>query len=80
MVDATRLLRLLRTVSDETAVLEAERASGGDRRQDVLWLRGVKYAFVTAIEACVDDAIVVARLDDLDDLREYVRRLSGLAS
>jgi uncharacterized protein YutE (UPF0331/DUF86 family) len=135
MVDVTRLLRLLRTVTDEIAVLEAERTAEPDRRRDLLWLRGVKYAFVTAIEACidaaqhvsatsgwgppadngdamrllgmhgvldgphadrmakavgfrnllvheyarVDDDIVVERLDDLDDLREYVRRMSSLA-
>lgn len=135
MVDATRLLRLLRTVTEEIAVLDAEREADPDRRRDALWLRGLKYAFVAAIEACVDaaqhvcatsgwgppadngdamrllgahgvldghhadrmvravgfrnllvheyaridDDIVVARLDDLDDLREYVRRLGGLA-
>jgi uncharacterized protein YutE (UPF0331/DUF86 family) len=27
-----------------------------ERRQDPIWLRGVKYTFVTAIEACVDVA------------------------
>lgn len=135
MVDSTRLLRLLRTVTDEIAVLESERDADADRRRDVLWLRGIKYAFVTAIEACVDaaqhvcatsgwgppadngdamrllgahgaldgvhaermakavgfrnllvheyartdDDIVVGRLDDLDDLREFVRRVSSLA-
>ena len=29
---------------------------GEERRQDPIWLRGVKYTFVTAIEACVDVA------------------------
>ena len=56
MVDDARVLRLLRAVSDDLAVLRAEAAAGASRRQDPMWLRGVKYAFVTAIEACVDCA------------------------
>lgn len=56
MVDPTRLLRLLRTVTDEVAVLGAEREAGPERRSDRLWLRGLKYSFVSAIEACVDAA------------------------
>jgi uncharacterized protein YutE (UPF0331/DUF86 family) len=135
VVDPTRLLRLLRSVTDEVAVLEREAVAEPARREDVLWLRGVKYAFVTAIEACVDaaqhicatsgwgppsdngdamrllgahgvldhdhadrmaravgfrnllvheyarvdDGIVVARLEDLEDLREFARRSAALA-
>lgn len=56
MVDDVRVLRLLRAVSDDCAVLRAEASAGASRRQDPIWLRGVKYAFVTAIEACVDCA------------------------
>jgi hypothetical protein len=32
------------------------RRASEERRQDPIWLRGVKYTFVTAIEACVDVA------------------------
>lgn len=56
MVDELRLARLLRAVSDDLSVLAAEASADSDRRSDPLWLRGVKYTFVTAIEACVDAA------------------------
>ncbi len=56
MVDEDRVLRLLRSVADDTAVLRQEAAAGEERRLDPIWLRGVKYTFVTAIEACIDVA------------------------
>jgi hypothetical protein len=51
VVDEVRLLRLLRSISDDLAVLRAEASADLGRRADPLWLRGVKYTFVTAIEA-----------------------------
>src|SRR5271167_3823149 len=56
MVDEGRVLRLLRNVTDDVAVLQRESVAGEERRQDPIWLRGVKYTFVTAIEGCVDVA------------------------
>ena len=56
MVDETRVLRLLRSVSDDVAFLRREALSDAARREDPVWLRGIKYTFVTAIEACVDAA------------------------
>ncbi len=56
MVDEARVARLLRSVTDDLAVLRAESAADPDRRADRLWLSGVKYLFVTAIEGCVDVA------------------------
>jgi uncharacterized protein YutE (UPF0331/DUF86 family) len=56
VVDEARVLRLLRSVADDTAVLRQEAEASQERRQDPIWLRGVKYTFVTAIEACVDVA------------------------
>ena len=56
MVDEVRVLRLLRAVRDDLAVLRSEASADPGRRADSLWLRGVKYTFVTAIEACVDVA------------------------
>ncbi len=56
MVDEGRVLRLLRSVTDDLAVLNQESAADEARRRDPIWLRGVKYTFVTAIEACVDVA------------------------
>ncbi len=49
MVDETRVLRLLRAVSDDVAVLAVERAADEHRRADELRLPGIKYTFVTAI-------------------------------
>jgi uncharacterized protein YutE (UPF0331/DUF86 family) len=56
VVDEDRVLRLLRSVADDTGVLCQEAEASQERRQDPIWLRGVKYTFVTAIEACVDVA------------------------
>lgn len=56
MIDEDRVLRLLRSISDDTDVLRQETGAGEDRRRDPIWLRGIKYTFVTAIEACVDVA------------------------
>lgn len=81
MVDDLRVLRLLRAISDDLAVLHREARAGGDRRADALWLRGVKYTFVTAIEACVDVAQHVCAsegwgppADNPDSLRVLARR------
>ncbi|WP_204807670.1 type VII toxin-antitoxin system HepT family RNase toxin [Mycobacterium riyadhense] len=54
MVDETRILRLLRGIADDLAVLRRESAADQARRADPIWLRGVKYTFITAIEACID--------------------------
>ncbi|HVM28084.1 MAG TPA: hypothetical protein VM433_10510 [Mycobacteriales bacterium] len=43
-------------MSDDLAALRGEADASAERRADPLWLRGVKYTFVTAIEACVDVA------------------------
>lgn len=56
VVDEVRVLRLLRSVTDDLAVLRDEASANAQRQADPLWLRGVKYTFVTAIEACVDVA------------------------
>jgi uncharacterized protein YutE (UPF0331/DUF86 family) len=56
VVDEVRVLRLLRRITDDLAVLEHESRAEAARREDPVWLRGVKYTFVTAIEACVDIA------------------------
>ena len=56
MVDETRVLRLLRGVTDDLTVLRRESTAGQARRTDPIWLRGVKYTFITAIEASIDVA------------------------
>ena len=56
MVDETRVLRLLRGVSDDLAILRSAQQDPADRRSELLWLRGIKYTFLTAIEACIDTA------------------------
>lgn len=54
MVDQVRVLRLARSVSDAVAALTAEAGADAGRRSDPIWLPGVKYLFVIAIEACID--------------------------
>jgi uncharacterized protein YutE (UPF0331/DUF86 family) len=56
VIDEDRVLRLLRSIADDTAVLRQEAQASEQRRRDPIWLRGIKYTFVTAIEACVDVA------------------------
>lgn len=56
MVDEARILRLLRSISDDVSVLKRESGADESRRDDPIWLRGVKYTFLTAIEACLDVA------------------------
>jgi uncharacterized protein YutE (UPF0331/DUF86 family) len=56
VVDETRVLRLLRSISDDVSVLQRESVANESRREDPIWLRGVKYTLVTAIEACLDIA------------------------
>jgi uncharacterized protein YutE (UPF0331/DUF86 family) len=56
VVDEIRVLRLLRAVSDDLARLRAEASADDLRRRDPMWLPGVKYTLITAIEACVDIA------------------------
>lgn len=55
MVDEIRVLRLLRSLSEDLQALRdasgAEQGSGGP-----MWMPGVKYTFVTAIESCIDVA------------------------
>lgn len=56
MVDEIRVLRLLRSVRDDTALLRDAASAEASQREHPMWLRGVKYTFVTAIEGCVDVA------------------------
>ena len=56
VVDETRVLRLLRSMTDDIGILEHEAQAPPQRRKDPMWLRGVKYTFVTAVEAAVDVA------------------------
>ncbi len=43
-------------MTDDVSRLETEADSSSERRSDPMWLAGVKYHFVTAIEAAVDVA------------------------
>jgi uncharacterized protein YutE (UPF0331/DUF86 family) len=56
VVDDVRVARLIRSLADDLSVLKAEASAPALRRADPMWLRGVKYAFVTGIEALVDVA------------------------
>ena len=56
MIDNVRVARLLRRLSDDVSMLEAESRATVERRADPMWLPGVKYSFVTAVEAVIDVA------------------------
>lgn len=43
-------------VSDEISFLERESGADTTRREDPMWMRGIKYGFVTVIEGCMDIA------------------------
>lgn len=45
------------------AILRRESSAELARRADQIWLRGINYAFVTAIEACVDIAQYICSAD-----------------
>ena len=80
MVDEVRVLRLLRAVRDDVSRLRAEASAETARRRDPMWLPGIKYTFVTAIEACVDVAQHLCSsegwgppADNADALRQLAR-------
>lgn len=56
MVDEVRVYRLLRSVTNALAALRRESGADPTERVAAMWLPGVKYTFVVAIEACVDVA------------------------
>jgi hypothetical protein len=47
VIDEDRVLRLLRSIADDTAVLRQEAEASEQRRRDPIWLRGIKYTFVS---------------------------------
>jgi uncharacterized protein with HEPN domain len=79
VVDEVRVLRLLRSVTDDLAVLRGEASADARRQADALWLRGVKYTFWQGFRNVlvheyveVDDSVVLARLTDPSNLDEFV--------
>lgn len=56
MVDEVRVYRLRRSVTEGLATLRRVAGAEPSRRADPMWLPGIKYTFVTTIEACVDVA------------------------
>lgn len=56
VVDEIRVQRLMRSATDALALLDAERSASAERRQDPVWLPGVKYLLIAAIESCIDIA------------------------
>jgi uncharacterized protein YutE (UPF0331/DUF86 family) len=133
VVDEGRVSRLLRDIDERVGRLSGQQQFASGRRDDPMWLDGIKYLFVTAIEGCVDvahhlaaserwgapdtnaaaftilarhgvidgnvaermaqavgfrnvlvhqyvavdDNLVIAALDDLDDLAGFVRQVSA---
>lgn len=59
VVDAERLARVLRAVTDDLAVLARYR-DGDEDRHDQAVLGHIKYLFITLVEGCIDAAHHVA--------------------
>lgn len=55
-MDSTRVHRLLRGMEDTLCRVDAEVDASAERQADPLWLPGVKYLLLSAIEACMDVA------------------------
>lgn len=80
MVDAERLARLLRGITDDLSRLRAHAAVPDDVLRDEILLDRVKYRFVTAIEGCIDAAQHVCAAEgfkapatNADAMRELAR-------
>jgi len=56
VVDEDRVRSLLRNVTQNLRHLAQEVSAPEDRRSEPIWIAGVKYWLVTAIESCVDVA------------------------
>ena len=63
MVDELRVVRLLRAADSAVQSLRNEQTASSDRRSDPLWLPGVKYLFICAVEACIDIAQHICSTD-----------------
>lgn len=50
------MVRLLRGISDNLGSLHREQSATADRRSDPLWLPGIKYLMIAAVEGCIDVA------------------------
>ena len=77
MVDEGRVSRLLREIERRADRLDRAASSSATERTD-LWLDGVKYLFVTAIEGCIDVAqhiVSSERLGAPDTNADALRRL-----
>ena len=55
-MDSTRVHRLLRGMEGTLCRVDAEVDASAERQADPLWLPGVKYLLLSAIEACMDVA------------------------
>lgn len=56
MVDPVRVRRLLQTLTRSLVTLDRESRASDERRSDPMWLAGIEFTFVNAIEACIDIA------------------------
>lgn len=74
-------------MTDDLSRLETESKASDERQADPPWIAGVKYFFITAIEAAVDVAQHIcaaegwgppATLADLSDLRAFATAVTRL--
>jgi hypothetical protein len=87
VVDEIRVLRRLRSITDDLVALRAELSADPGRRADPLWLPGVRYTFVAVVATWVvlprclkvgPDRVVRRRIKaDADGQDVAVRMFSG---
>ncbi len=83
MVDKVRVSKLLERLNANIQLLAVESVASRARSDDTIWLPGIKYLFVVAIEDCVDIAMHICTTDKLGTVRDnghafYVLGESGI--
>ncbi len=79
MVDNVRISKLLERLNANIRHLETESKSSETRSADAIWLPGIKYLFVVAIEDCVDVALHICATEALGTVRDNGHAFQVLA-
>jgi hypothetical protein len=80
VVDEVRILRLLRSITDDISVLSHESGADESRREDPMWLRGGFRNVLVHEYIRVNDDIVIDRLKALGDLQDFVSQVAAFVT
>jgi uncharacterized protein YutE (UPF0331/DUF86 family) len=70
MVDSHRITKIMERLEGNLRLLESEQEVSAERASDPLWLPGIKYLFVVAIEDCIDIAQHICAVKKLGAVRD----------